>query len=112
MASYFCREIEEAFDVLETAFAMRKRMTEVTVFEEHIQDIKVIILKNVTWLCWMLRTIQESRPAPSKPEVMVYLKRMLEVKINLHDAMAEVFQAQDSEEFDKAMSAAFKFVQD
>ena len=110
MLSYVPREIDDAFDVLETAFIMRKQLTEVYTSQDHIQSINAIVLKNVEELCELLRNIQKVKPAPSEPEIMAYLKRMLEVKINLNTKTA-LSQYVDWAKFYEAMSAAFKSIQ-
>ena len=84
MGPYVHREIDDVFEVLESAFAMRKRMMDVATSREHIQSIKSIILEKVGRLCELLRGIRRVKPAASEPETMAYLERVQEVKINLH----------------------------
>lgn len=101
------REIDDVFEVLETAFDMRMKMMDGITPRAHTQSIKSIILKNVGRLCELLRGIPEVRPAPSEPEAITYLRRMVEVKIRLH-TIFEVFQEVNWAKFDEAVSVAFK----
>ncbi|KAL8828116.1 MAG: hypothetical protein Q9191_002781 [Dirinaria sp. TL-2023a] len=111
MRPFVHREIDDLFEVLETAFNLRMKMKGVITPREHTQAIQSIISKKVGRLCELLRSTSEAKPAPSEPEIIAYLHRMQEVKIDLH-TIPEVFQDVDWAKFDEAMSAAFKPLQE
>ena len=101
------REIDEVFECLEAAFTMRKKMAMVASSHEHMTSTKRIILRKVKQLCALISNIHKARPKSDDVEVVLYLTRMVSVKIELH-AIVDVFRDVDWAVVDEAMSAAYK----
>ncbi|KAG6991213.1 hypothetical protein G7Y79_00055g089890 [Physcia stellaris] len=98
------REIDEVFECLEAAFTIRKKMAMVASSQEHMASTKPIILPLGPG---KYDNIHKARPKPDDVEVMVYLTRMVGVKIELH-AIVDVFRDVNWAAVDEAMSAAYK----
>lgn len=107
MSQLIRREIDEVFECLQAAFTMRKKMAMVASSQEHMASTKRIILRKVKQLCALISNIHKARPTPDDLEVMVYLTRMVGVKIELH-AIVDVFRDVNWAAVDEAMSVAYK----
>ena len=86
---------------------MRKKMAMVASSQEHISSTKRIILRKVKQLCALINNIHKAKPKPDDVEVMVYLTKMIGVKIELH-TIVDVFRDVDWAAVDQAMSVAYK----
>ena len=82
-------------------------MSAVASSKEHIDSTKRIIIHKVGQLCSVMKNIHDLQPKPSDAEIVAYLTRMVEVKIELH-AIVDVFPDVDWAAVDEAMSSAYK----
>ena len=99
--------IDKIFECLKSAFAMLKTMSALASSKEHLSSTKRIILHKVGQLYRVMKNMHNLRPKASAVDIIGYLMRRVEVKIELH-ATISLFQGADWAAVDGAISSAYK----